>query len=290
MGAFNSKCPLCGGGFQAEDEWIGQVGECPKCGKDITIQGNTPITTRAIQSPPEIKAETASCTEDEKFCPYCGETIKKVAVKCKHCQSDLNGSLNAKTNGAMYKDSEQKGNLSLTVENKLPKADIKSSQKTGILFWLLGGFCIIAIVVMSALTIPPIIQKRKAEAFSRQESAALDRALEASRAFAEAGLTDKKAKSVLDEYLKEWVFGKESNSVKKEKDGISYKFSNVGAIGSAPPESYEIGMSSKSTGSLIVIKVRYKFKTNGGFLKDASGDATFMYTAKDKSCFVTVCY
>jgi hypothetical protein len=28
---------------------------------------------------------------DTKLCPYCGEEIKRVAVRCKHCQADLRG-------------------------------------------------------------------------------------------------------------------------------------------------------------------------------------------------------
>ncbi|MFZ2653722.1 MAG: DUF4190 domain-containing protein [Victivallales bacterium] len=38
MATFEAKCPLCGAGFQAEEEWIGQNGECPGCGRKIKIQ------------------------------------------------------------------------------------------------------------------------------------------------------------------------------------------------------------------------------------------------------------
>ena len=35
---FIAICPLCGSEFQAQDEWIGGIGECPGCHKDITIE------------------------------------------------------------------------------------------------------------------------------------------------------------------------------------------------------------------------------------------------------------
>jgi TM2 domain-containing membrane protein YozV len=40
---------------------------------------------------------------DTKPCPYCGEEIKKVAVRCKHCQADLSKSATAASADADFK-------------------------------------------------------------------------------------------------------------------------------------------------------------------------------------------
>ena len=34
-------------------------------------------------------APTDTPTDDTKACPFCGEAIKAVAIRCKHCQADL---------------------------------------------------------------------------------------------------------------------------------------------------------------------------------------------------------
>lgn len=125
MATFEAKCPECQKEFQAEEDWVGQIGECPSCGKEITIQSEdmqevveTPKTIQitlkkkpmfkqkpiirqkqpiakqeAIPpkdvAPAEPNGESANCNADEKPCAFCGETIKRIAIKCKHCQSDL---------------------------------------------------------------------------------------------------------------------------------------------------------------------------------------------------------
>lgn len=38
MTKFDLKCPSCGAVFQAEEDWIGQTGECPDCGTEMLIR------------------------------------------------------------------------------------------------------------------------------------------------------------------------------------------------------------------------------------------------------------
>lgn len=45
-------------------------------------------------------ATPAAALSDTKPCPYCGEEIKRVAVRCKHCQADLSKPVEADFKGA----------------------------------------------------------------------------------------------------------------------------------------------------------------------------------------------
>ena len=72
MATFEAKCPLCETGFQAEEDWLGQTGECPNCKKEITI------------------SKQEANTEEMKPCPHCTQQIKANAQKCKYCKKMVN--------------------------------------------------------------------------------------------------------------------------------------------------------------------------------------------------------
>ena len=45
-------------------------------------------------------APPPAAVSETKPCPYCGEEIKRVAVRCKHCQADLSKPVDADFKGA----------------------------------------------------------------------------------------------------------------------------------------------------------------------------------------------
>ena len=56
MPTYNAKCPLCGQPFECEDDYAGQVAECPHCGREITIPPPSAVqpvlAPRPLQAPP----------------------------------------------------------------------------------------------------------------------------------------------------------------------------------------------------------------------------------------------
>lgn len=57
MPTFDLKCPICGAVFQAEEEWIGQTGECADCGGEVVIR-KTLSFTKPFQPPVNTAADS----------------------------------------------------------------------------------------------------------------------------------------------------------------------------------------------------------------------------------------
>ena len=66
MSEMNFTCPACQSEFMADTSVIGAQIQCPHCSHVGTV--------------PEHRA-----------CPFCGEQILTVAIKCKHCGEFLDG-------------------------------------------------------------------------------------------------------------------------------------------------------------------------------------------------------
>ena len=124
MATFEAKCPLCMVEFSAEEAWIGQIGECPSCGQEITVQSpamksltmKSPNTPKAYSKTGNRINESSSHrameyksnkSRNNIFCRSCGGRISEKAVVCLSCGMNPNaGSSYCFACGATTKDKQ----------------------------------------------------------------------------------------------------------------------------------------------------------------------------------------
>ncbi len=100
MSDFKFKCPYCEQPIEAPEEMRGTTSECPFCDKiiKVPVQQSIPRTmlppTPVFQEKNKIQPNkktifSTRASSKTRACPFCGEEILQVAIKCKHCGSDL---------------------------------------------------------------------------------------------------------------------------------------------------------------------------------------------------------
>jgi DNA-directed RNA polymerase subunit RPC12/RpoP len=97
MSDFEFNCPHCEQTLEAPEDMLGQTIECPACNGSIDLPAPEPEPEPPPRPAPKKKIVTkrrtglSTSSSNTKPCPYCGESILSVAVKCKHCGSQLTG-------------------------------------------------------------------------------------------------------------------------------------------------------------------------------------------------------
>ncbi|MEQ8847575.1 hypothetical protein [Botrimarina sp.] len=78
-------CDGCGKTIRAPAHYLGQTAPCPGCSTPVRIERQFRALGRGGDILPEPEPPPATSPLDTKPCPYCAETIKTAAKKCRFC-------------------------------------------------------------------------------------------------------------------------------------------------------------------------------------------------------------